>query len=48
MPTGKTTNAIAMKFSPSTTLLLHICGIEGYSSWYKIDEMANNHSNSCK
>ena len=26
----------------------HIYGFEGYSSQYKIDEMMNKHSNSCK
>ena len=48
MPTGKTTDVIAMNFFPDTILLLHIYGFEGYSSQYKIDEMVNNHSNSCK
>ena len=48
MPTGKTTSAIAIKLFPDTTILLHIYGFEGYSSWYEIDEMVNNHSNSCK
>ena len=39
-----------MKFFPDTILLLHIYGFEGYSysSQYKIDEMVNSHSNSCK
>ena len=33
---------------PDTTLLLHIYGFVAYLSRYKIDEMVNNHSNSCK
>ena len=48
MPTGKTTDAIAMNSFLDTILLLHIYGFEGYSSRYQIDEMVNNHSNSCK
>ena len=46
MPTGKTADGIAMKFSRQS--VLHMYGFKGYSSWYKIDEMVNNHSNSCK
>ena len=48
MPTEKTPDAIAMNVFPDTILLLHICGFEEYSSRYKIDEIVNNHSNSCK
>ena len=33
---------MAMKFFLDTILLLYIYGFEGYLSWYKIDEMANN------
>ena len=48
MPTGKTTDGIAMNIFPNTTPLLHIYGFEGYSSRYETDEMVNNHSNSYK
>ena len=48
MPTGQNTDAMAMKLFLDTILLLHIYGFEGYLSQYKIDEMVNNHSNSCK
>ena len=48
MPSGKTTDAIAMNFVPDTTLVLHMYGFEGYSSQYKIDKIVNNHLNSCK
>ena len=47
MPTGKTTDAIAMNFSRYYAFITHLC-FEGYSTWYKIDEMVNNYSNSCK
>ena len=36
------------EFFPDTIALLHIYGFEGYLSWYKIDEMINNHSNRYK
>ena len=39
---------MAMKYFPDTILLLHTFGFEGYLSQYKIDEMVNNNSNSCK
>ena len=47
MPTGLTTAAKAMKFSPDTTLLLKFYNFEGYLSQYKIEGMANNHLKSC-
>ena len=46
MPTGKTTDAMAMRFFPNSILLLHMYGFKGYSIWYKIDEMVNDPSNS--
>ena len=41
---------MAMKLFQDTILLLYIriYGFEGYLSRYKIDEMVNNHSHSCK
>ena len=47
MPTGKNADTIAIKFFADTILLLHIYGVEVYSSQYKIDEMVNDHLNSC-
>ena len=49
VPTGKTTDAIAMNFFQKLPLLhIILYSFEGYSSQYKIDEMVNNYSNSCK
>ena len=50
-PTGKTSDAMAMKYYAGrqlAILLLHIYGFEGYSSQYKLGEMVNNHLKCCK
>ena len=48
MSTGKTTDAIAMNFLQTLSFYYTwLYGFKGYSNWYKINEMVNNHSNNC-
>ena len=47
IPTGKTTDHMALKFFPETILLLKVDIFEGILSWIKIDVMVNNHLSSC-
>ena len=47
MPTGKTTDHMALKSFPETTLLLKVDHFEGILNWIKIDRMVNDHSSSC-
>ena len=47
-PTGYTTNAMAMNVIQTLAiLLLKVYNFEGFLSWYKIDGMVNNYSNTC-
>ena len=45
--TGKTTDHMAFKFFPDTTLLLKVDRFEGILNRIKIDEMENDHLSSC-
>ena len=47
IPTGKTTDHMALKFFPETILLLKVDCFEGILNWIKIDGMVNDHSSSC-
>ena len=47
MPTGKTTDHMALKFFPDTILLLKVDYFEGILNWIKIDRMVNDHSSNC-
>ena len=47
IPTGKTTDHMALKFFPETILLLKVDHFEGILNRIKIDRMVNDHSNSC-
>ena len=47
IPTGKTTDCMALKFFPEIILLLKVDRFEGILNRIKIDEMVNDHSNSC-
>ena len=47
IPTGKITHHIAFKFFPDTILLLKVDRFEGIVNRIKIDEMVNDHLNSC-
>ena len=47
IPTGKTTDHMAFKFFPDTTLLLKVDRFEGILNRIKIDEMVNDHLSSC-
>ena len=46
-PTGKSTDHMAFKFFPGTTLLLKVDLFQGILNWLKIDGMVNDHSSSC-
>ena len=48
MPTGKTPEAIAMNFFQALSFYYTYVVFEGHSSGYKINEMVNDHLNSCK
>ena len=45
--TGKTTDCMALKFSPETILLLKVDCFEGILNQIKIDRMVNDHLSSC-
>ena len=47
IPTGKTTDHMAMKFFAETILLIKVDPFEGILNWIKIDGMANDHLSSC-
>ena len=47
IPTGKTTNHMALKFLPKIILLLKVDRFEGIVNRIKIDRMVNDHSSSC-
>ena len=47
IPTGKTTDHMALKFFPKTILLLKAHHFEGILNRIKIDGMVNDHSSSC-
>ena len=47
IPTGKTTDHMALNFFPDTILLLKVDCFEGILNQIKIDGMANDHSSSC-
>ena len=47
IPTGKTTDHMALKFFPETILLLKVDTLEGILNQIKIDGMVNSHSSSC-
>ena len=47
IPTGKTTDHMAIKFFPDTILLLKVDNCEGILNWIKIDGMVNDHLSSC-
>ena len=47
IPTGKTTDYMAFKFFPDTTLLLKVDRFEGILNRIKIDGMVNDHLSSC-
>ena len=44
IPTGKTTDRMALKFFPETVLLLKVDHFEGILNQIKIDRMMNDHS----
>ena len=47
IPTGKTTDHMALKFFPETILLLKVNRFEGILNRIKIDGMVNDHLSSC-
>ena len=47
IPTGKTTDQMALKFFPETILLLKVDRFEGILNQIIIDRMVNDHSSSC-
>ena len=47
IPTGKTTDHMALKFFLETILLLKVDRFEGILYWIKIDGMVSDHSSSC-
>ena len=47
IPTVKTTDHMAFKFFPDTTLSLKVDRFEGISNRITIDGMLNDHSRSC-
>ena len=47
IPTGKTTDHMALKFFPETILLLKVDCFEGILNQIKIDGMVNDHLSSC-
>ena len=47
IPTGKTTDCMALKFFPEIIRLLKYDCVEGILNQIKIDGMVNNHSSSC-
>ena len=47
IPTGKTTDSMALKFFPETILLLKVDHFEGILNRIKIDGMVNDHFCSC-
>ena len=47
IPTGKTTDHMALKLFPETILLLKVDIFEGILNRIKIDGMVNDHLNSC-
>ena len=47
IPTGKTTDHMALKIFPVTFLLLKVDHFEGILNQIKIDGMMHDHSSSC-
>ena len=47
IPTGKTTEHMALKFFPNTIPLLKVDHFEAILNRIKIDGMVNDHLNSC-
>ena len=47
IPTGKTTDCMALKCFSKTILLLKVDRFEGILNRIKIDGMVNDHSSSC-
>ena len=47
IPTGKTTDHVALKFFPKNILLLKVDHFEETLNQIKIDGMMNDHSSSC-
>ena len=47
MPTGKTTDHMALQIFPDTIILLKVDRFEGILNQIKIDGMVNDHSSSC-
>ena len=47
MPTGTTTDCMALKVYPEITLLLKVDCFEGILNGIKINGMVNDHSSSC-
>ena len=47
IPTGYTTDHMALKFFPETILLLKVDCFEGILNCNKIDRMVNDHLSSC-
>ena len=47
IPTGRTTDHMALKFFSETILLLKVDRFEGILNRIKIDRMVNDHSSSC-
>ena len=47
IPTGKTTDSMALKFFPETILLLKVDRSEGILNQIKIARMVNDHLSSC-
>ena len=47
IPTGKSTDLMAFKFFPDTTLLLKVDRFEGILNRIKIYGMVNDHLSSC-
>ena len=47
IPTGKTTDYMALKFFPETIVLLKVDRFEGILNRIKIDGMVNDHLSSC-
>ena len=47
IPTGKSTDHMALKFFPEIILLLKVNHYEGILNQIKIDGIVNDHSSSC-
>ena len=46
-PTGCIINAMDLKFSPNTIMLLKVDYVEGFSNWSNINEFVINSMNGC-